>query len=67
MRRLDSMVNRLALAVLTAAMGIGLVVLFSATHGSLRTIIAIVFVLGFAIVATLATALLFAIWRSGRN
>jgi hypothetical protein len=59
-------VNRLALAVLVAAMGIGLVVVYGATGSSVRSWIAVIFGLGFAVTTAIAAALLIAIWRSER-
>lgn len=63
---LNGMVNRLALAILTAAMGIGLAMVFQATGPELRSWVGALFVFGFAAVAALATGLLIAIWRRGR-
>lgn len=66
-RALNAMVNRLALAVLAAAMGIGLVVLYGATGSPVRNWIAVVFALGFATTTAIAIALLIVIWRSDRG
>lgn len=67
MRALNGMVNRLALAVLIAAMGIGLVVLFGASDSPLRDWIAAAFAIGFVVTAFLGLALVIAIWRSNRD
>ena len=67
MRALNGMVNRLALAVLAAAMGIGLVVLYGAAGSPVRSWIAVVFAAGFAATLAVAIALLITIWRSDRE
>ena len=67
MRSLNGMVNRLALAILAAAMGIGLVFLYGAAGSPVRTWIALVFAAGFAVTTGIAIALLIAIWRSERE
>jgi hypothetical protein len=66
-RALNNMVNRLALAVLIAAMGIGLVVFYGASGSPVRSWIALLFVTGFALTTAIAVALLFMIWRSNRD
>jgi ubiquinone biosynthesis protein len=67
MRALNAMVNRLALAVLAAAMGIGLVVLYGAAGSPVRDWIAAIFALGFTVTTVIAVVLLFFIWRSERR
>jgi ubiquinone biosynthesis protein len=66
-RALNGMVNRLALAVLIASMGIGLVVLYGASDSPLKTWVATLFVLGFAVTALLGAGLVVAIWRNSRD
>jgi len=65
-RALNGMVNRLALSVLAAAMGIGLVVLYGASDSPVRSWLGVLFAMGFAVTTLIAAALLIAIWRSDR-
>jgi ubiquinone biosynthesis protein len=64
---LNGMINRLALSVLVAAMGIGLAVLYQASDSPVRTWLAALFALGFIVIVFVAVALLIAIWRSNRD
>jgi hypothetical protein len=66
-RALNGMVNRLALSVLIAAMGIGLVVLYGASERPLKTWVAAAFAGGFAMTTLLAIALAITIWRNARD
>lgn len=63
---LNSMVNRLALAILTAGGGVGLAILYTSTQPALASWLGAFFILGFAGTTLVGLLLLFAIWRSGR-
>jgi ubiquinone biosynthesis protein len=63
---LNGMVNRLALAILTASAGIGLAILYQATQPSFGSWKGGFFIVGFAGVTVIGFLLLIAIWRSGR-
>jgi hypothetical protein len=67
MRSMSGMVNRLALAVLIAAMGIGLAVLYGTSDSPLRDWIAAAFAVGFAVTTLLGIALVIAILRNNRE
>jgi ubiquinone biosynthesis protein len=68
LRRLEAMVNRLAMSVLLAAFVVGSAVLMTVYHlGGQETWLGWFFALGLIAAAVLGLWLLLAIWRSGRR
>lgn len=66
MKQMNSMVNRIALAVICAAGAIGLSILFLALQPAPFTVVGWLFILLFAGLAMMIGNVLWRIWRSGR-
>jgi len=66
LRAMNSMVNRLAMAIITAAAGLSWAVLLLAIQPGIRSWTGIAFVMGFAVLVLMALNVLARIWRNGR-
>jgi len=63
---LNGMVNRLALAILTAGGGVGLAILYQSTQPPVVSWLGLFFVAGFTTTTLVGVLLIVVIWRSGR-
>lgn len=67
MSGLNSMINRLVMAVLAASAGIGLAIVIQATDPKLRSITGVLFMLGFLMALGLTIVVLWSVWRSRKK
>jgi ubiquinone biosynthesis protein len=66
LRAMNSMVNRLAMAIITAAAGLSWAVLLLAIQPGIRSWTGIAFVVGFGLLVMMVLNVLARIWRNGR-